>query len=37
QLLVYGQNGTPCPNCGREISKIKVGGRGTHICTSCQK
>lgn len=37
QLLVYGQNGTPCPNCGREIIKIKVGGRGTHICTSCQK
>ncbi|MGF7186216.1 formamidopyrimidine-DNA glycosylase [Desulfitispora alkaliphila] len=36
-LCVYGQGGQPCPKCGREISKIKVGGRSTHYCSKCQK
>lgn len=36
-LQVYGQNGAPCPRCGTEIMKIKVGGRGTHFCPKCQK
>ncbi|MBR2578396.1 MAG: DNA-formamidopyrimidine glycosylase [Erysipelotrichaceae bacterium] len=26
-----------CKRCGREISKIRVGGRGTYYCPSCQK
>lgn len=36
-LQVYGRTGEPCPRCGAEIQKIKVGGRGTHFCPSCQK
>ncbi|CAJ1185232.1 Formamidopyrimidine-DNA glycosylase [Companilactobacillus paralimentarius] len=35
-LKVYGKEGTPCPRCGTEIVKIKVGGRGTHFCPKCQ-
>ena len=35
--LVYAKTGQACPNCGREIEKIKVGGRGTHFCPQCQK
>ena len=37
QLLVYGRNGELCKECGSEIEKLKVAGRGTHICPSCQK
>lgn len=37
QLLVYGRKGEPCINCERPIHKFVVGGRGTHICTHCQK
>jgi formamidopyrimidine-DNA glycosylase len=34
---VYGRTGSPCPNCGRQIAKIRVAGRGTHYCPGCQK
>lgn len=34
---VYGREGKPCDRCGHEIVKIKVAGRGTHICPNCQK
>ncbi|WP_010651125.1 DNA-formamidopyrimidine glycosylase [Oceanobacillus massiliensis] len=37
ELFVYGQDQKPCKNCGTEITKMKVGGRGTHICPTCQK
>ncbi len=37
ELRVYGREGEACPNCGAEISKIKLGGRGTYYCPSCQK
>ena len=37
QLYVYGRNGEQCKECGTEIEKLKVAGRGTHICPSCQK
>ena len=37
QLQVYGRGGAPCPRCGRPISKIVVGGRGTHFCSHCQR
>ena len=34
---VYHKDGEPCKRCGTEISKIRVGGRGTHFCANCQK
>ena len=37
QLQVYGQPDAPCPRCGRPLSKIVVGGRGTHFCGYCQR
>lgn len=37
QLFAYGQENKPCKKCGNPITKIKVAGRGTHICTNCQK
>ncbi|QPC47195.1 DNA-formamidopyrimidine glycosylase [Mangrovibacillus cuniculi] len=36
RLYVYGRTGEPCLVCGKPIEKIKVAGRGTHICLSCQ-
>ena len=34
---VFRQNGQPCPRCGTEVIKIRVAGRGTHICPRCQE
>lgn len=36
-LKVYNQNGSSCGKCGAVIVKIRVGGRGTHFCPSCQR
>lgn len=36
-LKVYGRRGEKCPNCHQPILKIKIAGRGTHYCPSCQK
>lgn len=36
RLYAYGQTGKPCQHCQTEIVKIKVAGRGTHICPTCQ-
>ncbi|MEX0621983.1 MAG: bifunctional DNA-formamidopyrimidine glycosylase/DNA-(apurinic or apyrimidinic site) lyase [Candidatus Woykebacteria bacterium] len=36
-LKVFRQDKRPCPRCGSIIKKIKVGGRGTHLCPKCQK
>lgn len=33
---VFRKNGQPCPRCGTIIEKIRVAGRGTHICPHCQ-
>ena len=33
---VFRREGQPCPECGTKIIKIKVAGRGTHICPHCQ-
>jgi formamidopyrimidine-DNA glycosylase len=33
---VYGREGSPCSRCGKEIRRIVVGQRGTHVCASCQ-
>jgi formamidopyrimidine-DNA glycosylase len=37
QLHVYGRKGEACHQCGSEIEKKIVGGRGTHFCVNCQK
>ena len=34
---VFRRENEPCVDCGAEIVKIRVAGRGTHICPSCQK
>lgn len=34
---VYGRGGEECLRCGKEVIRIVVGQRGTHICTVCQK
>lgn len=34
---VFKKQGTACPRCGHTIQKIRVAGRGTHICPHCQK
>lgn len=34
---VYGRQGQPCFRCQGPIEKIRVGGRGTHLCPRCQK
>jgi formamidopyrimidine-DNA glycosylase len=36
-LKVYGRAGKKCLRCGGIIKKIKLGGRGTHFCSECQK
>ena len=36
ELFVYGQAEQPCKMCGDTIIKMKVGGRGTLICLTCQ-
>ena len=37
ELRVYGREGQSCLQCGREIAKIKQGGRGTFYCPHCQQ
>ncbi|MBA3757952.1 bifunctional DNA-formamidopyrimidine glycosylase/DNA-(apurinic or apyrimidinic site) lyase [Candidatus Saccharibacteria bacterium] len=34
---VFRKQGQPCPRCGAVIDKIRVAGRGTHICPRCQR
>lgn len=36
QLLVFRRNGRPCPACGATLEKVRLVGRGTHYCPSCQ-
>ncbi len=36
-LQVYGRKDQPCLVCDTPITKIKVGQRGTHFCSNCQK
>ncbi|MDR2931105.1 MAG: bifunctional DNA-formamidopyrimidine glycosylase/DNA-(apurinic or apyrimidinic site) lyase [Propionibacteriaceae bacterium] len=33
---VFRREGEPCRRCGATIIKIRVAGRGTHICPTCQ-
>ncbi|MFF2483946.1 DNA-formamidopyrimidine glycosylase [Paenibacillus sp. NPDC058071] len=37
QFQVYDRKGEPCVRCGSPIEKFFLAGRGTHICTRCQK
>lgn len=32
----FRREGLPCPRCGTTIEKMRVAGRGTHICPFCQ-
>jgi formamidopyrimidine-DNA glycosylase len=34
---VFRREGLPCPRCGTTIEKLRVAGRGTHICPFCQQ
>ena len=34
---VFNRQGKQCKRCGAEICKIRVAGRGTHVCPRCQK
>ncbi len=34
---VFRREGQACPRCGQAIEKIRVAGRGTHICPHCQR
>ena len=36
-LHAYGRDGEPCDRCGTPLTKIVLGGRGTHYCPNCQK
>lgn len=37
ELFVHSRFNKPCKSCGTSIVKIKVGGRGTYYCPTCQK
>jgi formamidopyrimidine-DNA glycosylase len=37
EFRVYGRGGEPCERCGTPIAKIRVAGRGTWFCPSCQQ
>jgi formamidopyrimidine-DNA glycosylase len=34
---VFRRQGEPCSRCGTTIIKLRVAGRGTHICPHCQQ
>ena len=34
---VFRREGEPCERCGSEIVKLRVAGRGTYLCGSCQR
>ena len=36
KLLVYGRAGEPCFTCGRPLSSIRIAGRTTVFCRTCQ-
>jgi formamidopyrimidine-DNA glycosylase len=37
RFRVYDREGEPCSRCGTPIEKIRVAGRGTWYCPSCQE
>ncbi len=36
-LKVYGRSGKKCYECGNELKRVVVSGRGTYYCPYCQK
>jgi formamidopyrimidine-DNA glycosylase len=36
-FLVYGRAKKKCLKCNNKVEKIKLGGRGTYFCPTCQK
>ncbi|MCU1409489.1 MAG: DNA-formamidopyrimidine glycosylase, partial [Rhodoglobus sp.] len=36
-LNAYGQQGEPCPRCGRPIVREQFMNRGSHFCPWCQR
>jgi formamidopyrimidine-DNA glycosylase len=36
QIMAYQRNGQVCKRCRNTISKIRIGGRATFLCESCQ-
>jgi len=36
-LLVYGRGGQPCFTCGRPLASIRIAGRTTVFCRTCQR
>jgi len=36
-LNAYGQQGEPCPRCGRPIVREQFMNRGSHFCSYCQR
>ncbi|MNR99312.1 Formamidopyrimidine-DNA glycosylase [compost metagenome] len=36
QLKVFRREGEPCRGCPGEVALIRIGGRATHYCPSCQ-
>src|ERR1017187_3275116 len=34
---VFRREGQACPRCGTTVVKIRVAGRGTHLCPHCQR
>jgi len=37
RVHVFRREGQECRRCGRTIIKVRVGGRGTHLCPGCQR
>ena len=36
EAAVFARTGQPCRRCSTSIIKVRVAGRGTHLCPSCQ-
>ncbi|MCL4369723.1 MAG: bifunctional DNA-formamidopyrimidine glycosylase/DNA-(apurinic or apyrimidinic site) lyase [Chloroflexi bacterium] len=35
-LAVYQRQGKPCPGCDGVVKRVRIGGRGTYFCPTCQ-
>src|SRR5262249_57223417 len=36
EFRVYGRKGEPCPRCGTSIASVRLAGRSSHFCPTCQ-
>lgn len=37
RLRVYGKESEPCSRCGKEIERLRLGGRSSFFCPQCQE